>query len=211
MVDPMAKLSRWLRYSSRRAQPSGHRKGEETQADRVPGVVVVEHNGGAADLSGDMEGPSVHQVHEGWRGCTVQCDADHGASHRTRGTHSPAWPGCRRPPVLTPMPHGGEHPGDAMQAAACCCRKRCAAAASCFEVSLHLGATVRIDVGRLSLVASDGPKRVAHTPRQTIEWALLSSRSPAGTVCRRPPVLTPMPFAGEHPGEAMQAAACCCM
>ena len=67
-----------------------------------------------------------------------------------------------------------------------------------------------IDVGRLSLVASDGPKREARTSRQTINWALLSSRSPAGPGCRRPPVLTPMPCEGEHPGEAMQAAAYCC-
>ena len=37
-----------------------------------------------------------------------------------------------------------------------------------------------------------------------------ASRSPAGPGCRRPPVLTPMPYEGEHPGEAMQAAACCC-
>ena len=43
----------------------------------------------------------------------------------------PCWPpGCRRPPVLTPMPYEGEHPGEAMQAAACCCRWRCAAAAN---------------------------------------------------------------------------------
>ena len=72
----MAKLSRWLRYCSRRAQPSGHKADEETQADRVAGVVVAKHNGRAAGLSGDMEGPSVHQVHVGRRGCTVQCDAD---------------------------------------------------------------------------------------------------------------------------------------
>ena len=54
----MAKLSRWLHYCSRRAQPSGHRAGEETQADRIAGVVVAKHDGRAAGLSGDMEGPS---------------------------------------------------------------------------------------------------------------------------------------------------------
>ena len=41
---------------------------------------------------------------------------------RCFGSRSPASPGCRRPPVLTPMPYIGKHPGDAMQAAACCLR-----------------------------------------------------------------------------------------
>ena len=78
------------------------------------------------------------------------------------------------------------------------------------RAGLHWGATVRIDVGQLSLMASGGHKREAYSTRQTMIWALLSSRSPACPRCRRPPVLTPPPYEGEHPGEAMQAAACCC-
>ena len=38
--------------------------------------MVAKHNGRAAGLTGDMEGPSVDQVHVGRRSRTLQCDAD---------------------------------------------------------------------------------------------------------------------------------------
>ena len=51
--------------------------------------------------------------------------------------------------------------------------------------------------------------RGRHNKRERSLGRCLSSRSPAGPGCRRPPVLTPMPYRGKHPGDAMQAAACC--
>ena len=64
MVDPMADFSQWLHFCSRREHPSGHRTGGEKGADRAREIVVAKHNGRVVELDGDMEGPSLHLVHE---------------------------------------------------------------------------------------------------------------------------------------------------
>ena len=226
----MAILSQWLQFCSRRAHPSGHRADGKEGAARVQGIVVARHKRRVAELDGVMEGPSMHLVHIDLMGFSVQCDtgrpltkpATRREAHRNQkrialcpldvacgrcfSSRSRACPGSGRPPLLTPILSQSVHPGIHASWRVL----QLVVNRGTLVVGHNKGETDHSAIGHSSLEASDAHEHGATAPRQSSKWALLSSRSPASPGCRRPTVRTPLPYEGEHPGVAVQAAAGCC-
>ena len=76
MVGPVATLSQWLQFCSRREHPSGHRTDGKAGAARVQGIVVGGQKRRIAELDSVMEGPSMHLVHIDLRVFSVERDTE---------------------------------------------------------------------------------------------------------------------------------------